>query len=603
MMFGFGRARAIRAGLVCFTLVTHADRTAAEPDAILGGLPATMNWTGSGAIDGLRAYSVARTICNEGTTPLNWFQGPDTRHPVTVPNLYRLKSGRFEQIGQGWVMHHFCALQQTLCGSCSPQCGGCCSTLGAGCSTVNSVTNTGQFTHLGPRSEINIHLGTNPGTHVLPEGNATLRGRVIVREDDLAPSLNPGALYFAEAQFIAEDDAQAGDMSGDNNNASYRRVTVVPFNFNLSFASATRREFAAIHAWEANDPDVTTRNVDIPDEGRLILAYNVTDNGDGTWHYEYALRNLNSDRSVGAFSVQVPDDVTVSEIGFHDVDYHSGEVYSLDDWPAVDHDESVTWATESFERNENANALRWGTLYNFRFDANTPPQPADITLGLFKPGTPDAATVSAMGPSEACPAPAVVPGVASLSFSDRAFDGFIDARAESTDGVNADLGLDTFTIAFNTPLANVDGSPLDASAFSISDTGGTAPSIASATTENGRIVTLALSDRIALQQWTTITVNARAQCSPQSLLSDSIDIGFLPADIDQSGTVDPFDLLTFRQFVNGVSAPIPGVTMDFIDTDRDGQVLPFDLLAFRALINGVAPATRAWSGEILPPRP
>lgn len=46
-------------------------------------------------------------------------------------------------------------------------------------------------------------------------------------------------------------------------------------------------------------------------------------------------------------------------------------------------------------------ALRWGTLYNFRFDSDAPPQEADLIIGLFKPGSPAAVIVTAVGPSAA----------------------------------------------------------------------------------------------------------------------------------------------------------------------------------------------------------
>ena len=49
---------------------------------------------------------------------------------------------------------------------------------------------------------------------------------------------------------------------------------------------------------------------------------------------------------------------------------------------------SLTWATETFAQNQNANAIRWGTLYNFRFDADQPPQTATATVGFFKTGSP-----------------------------------------------------------------------------------------------------------------------------------------------------------------------------------------------------------------------
>src|SRR5207249_3659555 len=50
--------------------------------------------------------------------------------------------------------------------------------------------------------------------------------------------------------------------------------------------------------------------------------------------------------------------------------------------------DSITWNTETFLQNQNANAIRWGTLYNFRFDADQPPQSANATVGYFKTGSP-----------------------------------------------------------------------------------------------------------------------------------------------------------------------------------------------------------------------
>ncbi len=39
---------------------------------------------------------------------------------------------------------------------------------------------------------------------------------------------------------------------------------------------------------------------------------------------------------------------------------------------------SITWSSETFAQNQNANAIRFGTLYNFRFDADQPPQSAQF---------------------------------------------------------------------------------------------------------------------------------------------------------------------------------------------------------------------------------
>jgi hypothetical protein len=56
----------------------------------------------------------------------------------------------------------------------------------------------------------------------------------------------------------------------------------------------------------------------------------------------------------------------------------------------------VTWATQTFAENQSANALRWGTLYNFRFDASAPPTMGTVNIELFKPGTPNSVAISGL---------------------------------------------------------------------------------------------------------------------------------------------------------------------------------------------------------------
>ena len=58
------------------------------------------------------------------------------------------------------------------------------------------------------------------------------------------------------------------------------------------------------------------KSYDVAGDGRFVIGYRVTDNGNGTWHYEYAVYNLNSDRAGGSFSIPVPAGVTLSNIGF-----------------------------------------------------------------------------------------------------------------------------------------------------------------------------------------------------------------------------------------------------------------------------------------------
>ena len=37
--------------------------------------------------------------------------------------------------------------------------------------------------------------------------------------------------------------------------------------------------------------------------------------------------------------------------------------------------------------NQNANAIRFATMYNFRFDADQAPNPTNATVGFFKTGS------------------------------------------------------------------------------------------------------------------------------------------------------------------------------------------------------------------------
>ena len=56
-------------------------------------------------------------------------------------------------------------------------------------------------------------------------------------------------------------------------------------------------------------------------------------------------------------------------------------------------------ARKALVQNPNANAIRWGTLYNFRFDSNRPPQLVGATIGFFKTGAP--MVIQIMGPTPA----------------------------------------------------------------------------------------------------------------------------------------------------------------------------------------------------------
>ena len=153
------------------------------------------------------------------------------------------------------------------------------------------------------------------------------RGRLLLAEDDISDASNPNAIYFIEGQYIASDEAP---YSNQWNNCSWRQVDFSNLT-NPSAVNQTQVADPAIFAWKEHDPDVDLQMIQVPNDGQLHIGARAYDNGNGTWDYEYAVHNMNSHRSVGSFSIHVGGAI-VTNVGFHDIDYHSGEVMDSTDW-------------------------------------------------------------------------------------------------------------------------------------------------------------------------------------------------------------------------------------------------------------------------------
>ena len=360
----------------------HCDVAGEHPDLITGDISNPQRWGSSG---GIQAYSVRTDACNTGTCEANWLEN-GVNHPVIAQNVFRLENGRFEQLGQSWLKHGYATIQRTVC---SPDCLPSIDDehLGVDCSDAYSSSLNGNQARMGPKSEVNPLTGQFawPPTDFNTTGNSIYK-RLQVAGADVDPALHPTAQYFVEVQYVALDDSIGGTQ---NNNVSYRPARFVvreTGGFNLELLDSTIREQPAIAAWAVADPTVLLTAVDA--DGRFWVGARVTDLGGGTWRYEYAVHNLNSHEAARQLIVPLHGPATVTNLGFHDVAYHSGEPFSGTDWTAVHNTTShtVTWSTSTFAQNANANALRWGTLYNFRLDTNYPPVVANVTLGLFRSG-------------------------------------------------------------------------------------------------------------------------------------------------------------------------------------------------------------------------
>lgn len=368
-------------GALALCLPVRADNHPGA-DVICADLPDCTSYGAVGAV-GMYAYAVGTTSCNVGNANLRW-QAGTPYHPVIAQSVYRMRDGRFEQIGASWVKHGFFAFGQSLCGTCNGQTG---ATLGVGCSDPYDNGLNGEQSGLGPRSEINPSTGVFPfaAQHNWPAATDALSRRIQIAAGDITPPVSTGAAYFAEGIYISPDDGAAGNSW---NNASHRSAA---FNaaspmLAMSVSGAVTRERPALFAWRAADAGVHIAGLDVPGDGRFYIAERVTDNHDGTWRYEYAVMNLTSDRGAGEFVVPIAPGTVVTVTGFHGVPAHSGEPYSGAPWVAAVTAEAVTFSPgQTFAQDPNANALRWGMLYNFRFDASAGPANGSARIGLFKP--------------------------------------------------------------------------------------------------------------------------------------------------------------------------------------------------------------------------
>jgi hypothetical protein len=383
-----------------------ADAPVPGPDVIVGEIESVVQFGSAGTQVGLAAGTDS---CNNGDQPVDWFALPSTDHPVVPQNLYRMSggadnTGRFEQIGQSWMKHTFEALEESVCGTCNTS--GCQTGthLCPGCSDPYTADLNGSQDQIGSRAWINPFTGSFPSTadnhntHI----HDGVSHRIRVEVNDLNTNLNQGATYFGEAAYISPHEytwcqAHPGQCNMYNN-VSYRQFSVTgTTNFSFSPLGSTVRMQPAITAWVGTGATVNQVEPDPGNDGIWFMGYKVTNPSPGVYHYEYALYNENLDRSIQSFSVPLGAGANISNIGFHAPPQEPGwandgtfnnQGYSSVFWAVTQGSDSITWNSETFAQNQNANAIRFGTLYNFRFDADQPPQTANATVGYFKTGSP-----------------------------------------------------------------------------------------------------------------------------------------------------------------------------------------------------------------------
>ncbi len=405
--------------------------------------------------------AVNTTSWNIGNADLTWLAPPDPRHPFIVQNLYRIKDDRFEQIGQSWIKHGFFALASTQCVTpCTfepIQGHGEGPFLGMGCTdTYTSGLNAFQ-TGLGPREEVNPWTASwDASTSEMDRnhGHDPIEHRLQVRDVDLDPLENAFSEYIVEGYYVHFEDVLP------LNNAAWKRITSITgsvggtWNFAMAPLGADMEIGFAIDAWTGAEATILAQEIPVvkgvsPD-GRCDLRAKATSNGDGTWHYEYAILNIDMDRKGGSFTVPVDPTNVITNIGFLAV-RSADESFDNVPWTSSISTDCPTSARCIKWETVN-NPLRWGTVYNFRFDADASPQlgaggdPRGVTveLGLFDAGAVTSVSGPSVGPASGSfvivsPMESAAPDAAGSQFSKSRFISFsvptTDAGSETALGV------------------------------------------------------------------------------------------------------------------------------------------------------------------------
>ncbi len=348
--------------------------------------------------NGITGVSFQTTSCNVGDVPVSWQAPMNEDHPFIVQNMYRLHEGVPEQIGTADVKHGFFSTNTSTCGVCTHP--GTGTLLGVGCSDTYGNGNNADRTWLAPRAEVNPFLGTWNCTgshfaggqpdcvrrHSAFDAHGPTEHMLRVADADLGL---PGAQYYYEGYYIVGGDGNK------TNNVAWRPISTSWNDGVWIFTDiGTRTEGPVIHTWGGLRTTIDAA----PNDGLAELAVLALEDpqGSGSWVYTYALYNRDMDRRVRSFSLPVGPGVIISDIAFHDVDFNPAN-----DWTVFQQSGTIVFQTDTFAVNPNANALLYGSMYNFSFRANVPPEPTTATLGLFKPGIPSVLFAETVGPPQA----------------------------------------------------------------------------------------------------------------------------------------------------------------------------------------------------------
>lgn len=340
------------------------------------------------------------------------------QHPYLVWNLYRVDAnGAIKQIGVSAAKHAFYSVNYQ-CG-CDP--GHSPSVVYPTCQDNYSGATNDFDDYLGPRSEIVPATGRwgrcgsifdptcsgkkVPGTND-PQGSIDPQRHMLVLESDITPALNPGAQYYFEYWYVVRDDLNVYNSMGYRAIENFRKVLGGDGISSIwQFDTGALINGPYINTWipPPETAAIDSDNVEIATpEGHARIAVRTYALGNGMYHYDYAVMNIDFAHAVidpahptddltadpqglkllssigfNRFSVPIGADVNISNLTFADADANA-----TNDWTSAVAGGHITWQAP------DDNALNWGTLYAFGFDADHAPNSGNLALALTQPDSP-----------------------------------------------------------------------------------------------------------------------------------------------------------------------------------------------------------------------
>ena len=339
--------------------------------------------------------SFRNEMCNPGSVNIPWYAAMQPNHPWFGFIIARVHNDRIEQINEwSYCKHAWLSLNYGV-----SNCGNPCNTstpgnqMGVGCGDAYGAGNNADRSDLGPPEEINPWLGTwdpvgsyfdigdpaQSGYPAAADGNFSLStsifdsvdNRCTVREQEMLVS---NAEYYYAIQLVLNGEA----VGNRGDNLAHRGFQPTLSSGSWFFSNTTSMQLGTVLSrWQgATIFDGQNGN----DDGRFFVASKVTPIGGGSYHYEYAIHNVDNSRGGASFEVPIAAAATATNFTFGDLDQDPNN-----DWTAQRVNNRIVFTAPAGQ-----NPLEWNTIYNFGFDADVAPGASmcDITEARPGPGAP-----------------------------------------------------------------------------------------------------------------------------------------------------------------------------------------------------------------------